>query len=72
MQLNQQTLRSIKEMDQSAKVYRPELTPLSFLRRSAYLFPEKTAVIYGDRRYTHKSSKRGSTAWLHALGRPTC
>jgi fatty-acyl-CoA synthase len=54
MQLNQQTLQSTKEMDQSAKVYRTELTPLSFLRRSAYLFPEKTAVIYGDRRYTYK------------------
>jgi fatty-acyl-CoA synthase len=38
----------------SAKVYRTELTPLSFLRRSAYLFPEKTAVIYRDRRYTYK------------------
>jgi acyl-CoA synthetase (AMP-forming)/AMP-acid ligase II len=38
----------------STKVYRTELTPLSFLRRSAYLFPEKTAVIYGDRRYTYK------------------
>jgi fatty-acyl-CoA synthase len=38
----------------SAKVYRTELTPLSFLRRSAYLFPEKTAVVYGDRRYTYK------------------
>jgi fatty-acyl-CoA synthase len=54
MQLNQQTLQSTKEMDQSVKVYRTELTPLSFLRRSAYLFPEKTAVIYGDRRYTYK------------------
>src|SRR5215212_8257397 len=53
MQLNQQTLQSTEEMDQSAKVYRTELTPLSFLRRSAYLFPEKTAVIYGDRRYTY-------------------
>src|SRR5919202_5664428 len=38
----------------SEKVYRTELTPLSFLRRSAYLFPDKTAVVYGDRRYTYK------------------
>src|SRR5829696_4111266 len=38
----------------SAKVYRTELTPLSFLRRSAYMFPEKTAVVHGDRRYTYK------------------
>ncbi len=27
----------------SEKVYRTELTPLSFLRRSAYMFPEKSA-----------------------------
>jgi fatty-acyl-CoA synthase len=35
------------------KVYRTELTPISFLRRSAYLFPEKTAVVYGERRYAY-------------------
>ena len=37
----------------SEKVYRTELTPVSFLRRSAYMFPEKTAVIHGERRYTY-------------------
>jgi fatty-acyl-CoA synthase len=36
------------------KVYRSELTPISFLRRSAYMFPKKEAVIYGDRRYTYR------------------
>ena len=35
------------------KVYRSELTPVDFLRRSAYMFPEKTAVVYGDRRHTY-------------------
>lgn len=35
------------------KVYRTELTPVSFLRRSAYVYPEKTAVVHGDRRYTY-------------------
>src|SRR5215203_1576876 len=38
----------------SEKVYRTELTPLSFLRRSAYMFPDKTAVVHGARRYTYK------------------
>ncbi len=38
----------------SAKVYRTELTPLSFLRRSAYIFPDKTAVVHGERRFTYK------------------
>jgi fatty-acyl-CoA synthase len=36
------------------KVYRTELTPVSFLRRSAYMFPDKEAVVYGERRYTYK------------------
>jgi fatty-acyl-CoA synthase len=35
------------------KVYRSELTPLSFLSRSAYMFPDKEAVVYGNRRYTY-------------------
>ena len=34
----------------SEKVYRSELTPVSFLRRSAYMFPEKTAVVDEIRR----------------------
>src|SRR5688572_1123258 len=41
-------------MQQQDKVYRTELTPLSFLRRSAYVFPEKTAVVHGERRYTYR------------------
>src|SRR5215207_8553956 len=36
------------------KVYRTELTPVRFLERSAYVFPNKTAVVYGDRHYTYK------------------
>ena len=33
--------------------YRTELTPLEFLRRSAYVYPDKTAVVHGDRGYTY-------------------
>ncbi|MDB5058561.1 MAG: Acyl-CoA synthetase (AMP-forming)/AMP-acid ligase, partial [Chloroflexi bacterium] len=36
------------------KVYRTELTPLSFLQRSAYIFPDKTAVVHGEQRYTYR------------------
>lgn len=36
------------------KVYRSELTPVSFLERSALIYPEKAAVIYGDRHYTYR------------------
>jgi acyl-CoA synthetase (AMP-forming)/AMP-acid ligase II len=35
------------------KVYRTELTPVSFLERSAYVFPDKVAVIHGARRSTY-------------------
>jgi fatty-acyl-CoA synthase len=35
------------------KVYRTDLTPLSFLQRSALVFPEKTAIVHGNRRYTY-------------------
>jgi len=34
-------------------VSQTELTPLSYLRRSAEVYPEKTAIIYGDRRYSY-------------------
>lgn len=36
------------------KVYRTELTPVSFLERSASIFPDKTAVVHGERRYTYR------------------
>jgi fatty-acyl-CoA synthase len=36
------------------KVHRSELTPVGFLRRSAYVFPDKVAVVHGHRRYTYK------------------
>jgi fatty-acyl-CoA synthase len=35
-------------------VYRTELSPLSFLQRSAYVFPDKPAVIHGRRRYSYR------------------
>ena len=34
--------------------YRTELTPLAFLRRSAYVWPDKVAVVHGERRYTYR------------------
>lgn len=37
-----------------AKVYRTELTPVSFLQRSALVFPDKTAIIHSQRRYTYR------------------
>jgi fatty-acyl-CoA synthase len=34
--------------------FRTQLTPVSFLRRSASVFPDKPAVVHGDRRYTYR------------------
>ena len=34
--------------------YRTELSPVSFLRRSAYVFPDKVAVVHGERRTTYR------------------
>jgi fatty-acyl-CoA synthase len=36
------------------RVYRTEFTPLSFLRRSAFVYPDKTAVVHGDRRISYR------------------
>src|SRR5262245_60188478 len=35
-------------------VFRTELTPVSFLERSACVFPDKIAVVHGPRRYTYR------------------
>jgi len=36
------------------KVYRTELTPVSFLERSTLIFPNKIAVVHGERHYTYR------------------
>ncbi|HZO73865.1 MAG TPA: acyl--CoA ligase family protein [Ktedonobacteraceae bacterium] len=36
------------------KVYRTELTPVSFLERSALVFPNKVAIVHGNRHYTYR------------------
>src|SRR5439155_23412016 len=43
-----------EERTNGMKVYRTELTPVSFLYRSAYVFPDKTAVVHADRRYSYR------------------
>ncbi len=41
-------------MQQHSKVYHSDLTPVSFLERSAYIYPNKVAVVHGERRYTYR------------------
>ena len=53
------------------RVNRTELSPLSFLKRSASVFADKTAVVHGTRSYTYRQfeerAHRQASA-LHALG----
>ncbi|MGE3286262.1 MAG: acyl--CoA ligase family protein [Pseudonocardia sp.] len=43
------------------------LTPLAFLRRSAEVFPDKTAIVYGTRRHTYREFAAEVTRVAHAL-----
>ncbi|HEV7980683.1 acyl--CoA ligase family protein [Amycolatopsis sp.] len=43
------------------------LTPLAFLERSAEVFPEKTAIVYGDRRITYRDFAAEATRLASAL-----
>ena len=43
------------------------LTPLSFLKRSELVFPNKTAVVYRDKRYAWKEFAERVCRLAHAL-----
>ncbi len=51
----------------SAKPFRTELSPLSFLRRSAYAFPDKVAVVHGERRVTYREFEQRVNRLASAL-----
>ena len=42
-------------------VFRTELNPVDFLRRAAYVYPEKVAMVDGERRYTY--AQLGERSW---------
>jgi fatty-acyl-CoA synthase len=44
-----------RDLDRNAANYAP-LTPLSFIARTAYIWPERLAVIHGTRRYTWRET----------------
>src|SRR5207253_3043828 len=46
--------KRVLRISKETQPYRTELTRVSFLRRSAYVFPDKIAVVHGDRRYTYR------------------
>ena len=48
-------------------VYRTELTPLSFLERSALIYPGKVAIVDGDRRITYGRMADRTTRMANAM-----
>jgi fatty-acyl-CoA synthase len=43
------------------KVFRTELSPVDLLARAAFMYPQKVAVVHGERRYTY--AQLGERAW---------
>ena len=41
-----------QQLDMGGADFQP-LSPVNFIRRSAYIFRDKTAIVYGDRRYSY-------------------
>jgi fatty-acyl-CoA synthase len=49
------------------KVFRSELNPVDFLYRAAYIYPDKVAVVDGDRRYSYRQLAERSWRLANAL-----
>ncbi|HYE93267.1 MAG TPA: AMP-binding protein, partial [Terriglobales bacterium] len=47
--------------------FRTELTPVAFLKRSAYVYPNKVAVVHGERRYTYRQFEERANRLASAL-----
>ena len=51
----------------AGRVFRTELNPVDFLRRSAYIYPDKIAVVDGARRYSYRELADRSWRLANAL-----
>jgi fatty-acyl-CoA synthase len=51
----------------ASTVFRTELSPVDFLRRAAYVYPEKIAIVDGDRRYSYDQLAERSWRLANAL-----
>jgi acyl-CoA synthetase (AMP-forming)/AMP-acid ligase II len=63
--------KRVVKVSKETHPYRTELTPISFLRRSAYVFPDKTAIVHGDRRLSYRLFEERANrlaSGLRALG----
>jgi len=64
-------MKKVPRVSKERDPFRTELTPVAFLRRSAYVYPDKVAVVHGDRRYTYRQFEERSNrlaSRLRALG----
>jgi fatty-acyl-CoA synthase len=50
-----------------AKVYRTELNPVDLLRRAAFVYPEKIAMVDGEQRYSYRQLAERSWRLANAL-----
>src|ERR1700759_3234988 len=51
----------------ATKVFRTQLNPVDFLRRAAYVYPDKAAVVDGSRRYSYRQLAERSWRLANAL-----
>jgi fatty-acyl-CoA synthase len=54
-------------VDPGERPYRTELSPVGFLRRSAYVFPDKVAVVHGRRLTTYRELNERANRLASAL-----
>ena len=59
--------KRVLRVSRETQPYRTELTPVSFLRRSAYVFPDKTAVVHGERRYSYRQFEERANRLANGL-----
>ena len=55
-----------QDLDKNSANYAP-LTPISFLERSAYVYPDRLSVVHGEKRYTWKDTYARSRRLASAL-----
>jgi fatty-acyl-CoA synthase len=63
--------KRVARVSKEREPFRTELTPVAFLRRSAYVYPDKIAVVHGARRYTYQQFEERANrlaSHLRALG----
>ncbi len=61
-------MNEISDDPQVRRAHRSELDPVSFLARSEFVYPNKVAVVHGDRRYSYRELGERVRRLASALG----